>query len=171
VARAGVLGYSFGGAAAFAASRHDSRIRAVLNMDGWLFNAADGYNGGIPYFLISDRGSLPTAADLASADPHLRYESILTVQDEKAQAAALALGGYELQIAGAHHLNFSDVPLYSFLHRGGVDPQAVSRTVRAYTVAFFENALDGKPSKLLTTPRNDADLTFGRWPIVAVKDR
>jgi dienelactone hydrolase len=171
VERAGVLGYSFGGAAAFAASRHDPRIRAALNMDGWLFNAADGYNGGFPYFLISDRSPLPTAADLTSADPNLRYSSILTVRDEKIQDAALAHGGYELQIAGADHLNFSDVPLYSLRHRGGVDPRAISRTVRAYTIAFFEHALEGKPSILLTTPRNDADLTFGRWPTAAEKDR
>jgi dienelactone hydrolase len=162
--RIGALGYSFGGAVAFAAARHDPRVRAVLNMDGWLFDAASGYRGGFPYFVMSDRGALPGADELASANPVVRYTARLTLSDERIQAAALAHGGYELRIAGAQHLNFSDVPLYTLRHRGGVDPHAVSRTVRAYAVAFFDHTLRGARPALLADPRSTGELTFNRWP-------
>lgn len=167
LSRAGILGYSFGGAVAVAACRGESRFKAAMNMDGWLFDAGSGYRSGVPYFLVTDRSPTPGPDDLKAADPMRRYTSQLTVADEERQHEVLRRGGYELRIAGADHLSFTDVPLYAPLHRfsSHVNPERVARAVRGYAVAFFERVLDGKSSPLLV-PGDKAHpaMTLASWP-------
>ena len=55
--RVGIFGYWFGGAVALEPCRRDRRFSAAMNFDGLLFGAGDGYDGGIPYFLVSDSKS------------------------------------------------------------------------------------------------------------------
>ncbi len=164
--RAGIVGYSFGGAVALEAARRDPRLRAALNMDGWLFDAHAGYRGGVPYFLVSDNAPLPGPADLAAADPVRRFTAVLTLADVQHQNEVLRLGGYELLIDRADHLSFSDVPLYAPLHRfGGGLAGRISAAVRAYAVAFFEYELTGAPSPLLVPgTKTDPAMTLSRWP-------
>jgi predicted dienelactone hydrolase len=164
--RMAILGYSFGGAVAFEACRHDSRLRAAMNMDGWLFDSAIGYRGGIPYLLIGGSEPLPGPAELTAEDPVLRYESQLTLADDAIQTEVLGRGGYSLVVDGADHLSFSDVPLYAPLHRSGNgNADRISRAVRAVTVAFFERVFNGTPSPLLV-PGENGDLTMrlNAWP-------
>ena len=164
--RIGVLGYSFGGAIAFAVGAHDPHVRAVLNMDGWLFDAAAGDRGRFSYLVMSDRAPLPSAADLVSQDPVVRYTSELTVADEVVQNAVIRRGGVALRFAGAQHLDFSDVPLYALRHRsrsGTADTASIARSVRAYARAFFDDNLRGTPSPLLTAgDQSDPDRTLTR---------
>ncbi|HEX8806364.1 MAG TPA: dienelactone hydrolase family protein [Candidatus Aquilonibacter sp.] len=151
--RVGILGYSFGGAVALEACRYDHRFSAAMNLDGILWGAGDGYRGGIPYFLVSDANPLPTSADLASDDPVVRYTAKLIFADDSGQRAALRHGGYELTISDTVHASFSDVPLYAPLQRFGAgwsNPPRITTALRQYTLAFFDSALDGKPSPLLT---------------------
>jgi dienelactone hydrolase len=168
LANAGILGYSFGGAVALQACRRDGRLRAVLNMDGWLFDSAEGYSGGLTYFLMSDNLPAPGPEDLNSTDPEHRYTSLLKAADEERQRAVLQLGGFELRIDAADHLSFTDVPLYAPLHRfatGSPGPELISRTIREYAVAFFELELNGRPSPLLTPGcKRDPDMTLASWP-------
>lgn len=168
LARAGIVGYSFGGAVALEACRHDRRLRAAMNMDGWLFDAATGYRGGVPYFLVTDRAPLPGPDDLNAADSAHRYASALTIADEARQREVLQLGGYELRVDGADHLSFADVPLYALRHRYGsrhAGASLISRAVRDHAVAFFEAALTGKPSPLLVPGRRKhPPMTLASWP-------
>ncbi len=149
----GILGYSFGGAVALETCRRDRRFSAAMNLDGILWGAGDGYKGGIPYFLVSDANPLPTSADLVSDDPVVRYTSQLIFADDSGQRAALRDGGFELTIADTEHASFSDVPLYAPLQRfaaGWSNPPRITTALRQYTLAFFDRALDGTPSPLLT---------------------
>jgi dienelactone hydrolase len=151
--RIGIFGYSFGGAVALETCRRDKRFAAAMNLDGLLFGAGDGYNGAIPYFLVSDANPPPTPAELASNDPAVRYLSELIVSDSPGQLAALRHGGYELQVAGTVHASFSDVPLYAPLQRlraGWGNPPRITAELRQYTLAFFEQVLYGTSSPLLT---------------------
>jgi dienelactone hydrolase len=170
--RTAILGYSFGGAVAFEACRRDPRLRAVLNMDGWLFDSARGYRGGIPYFLITNREPLPGPAELTAADPVLRYESQLTLADDAIQSEVLGRGGYALLIDAADHLSFSDVPLYAPLRRiGNGDASRISRAVRAVTAAFFDRVLDGTPSPLLAPgEKRDPSMRLSHWPLLPPGD-
>jgi len=168
LSRAGIMGFSFGGAVALAACRYEPRFKAAMNMDGWLFDAGSGYRGGTSYFLVSDQAPAPGPDDVNAADPVRRYTSQLTVADEALQQDVLRRGGYSLLIAGADHFSFTDVPLYAPLHRfsgGPLNSQRIARAVRNYAVAFFERVLEGKPSALLV-PGNKVDptMTFASWP-------
>jgi len=166
--RAGAFGFSFGGAVALAAARDDRRLKAAMNMDGWIFDAGRGYKGGVLYLLVSDLEPPPARADLTSPDLTLRYTSQLNAEDGPEQEAVLHRGGYELHFAGADHLDFTDAPLFAPMHRfghDGVDPHRMSATLGAYSVAFFERALLGKPSPLLRAgTRQDPRLVFSSWP-------
>jgi dienelactone hydrolase len=160
--RVGILGYSFGGAVAFETCRRDRRFVAAMNLDGLLFGASSGYTGGIPYLLVADSNPLPTAADLASNDPVVRYTSELIMSDDPAQRAALRHGGFELTVADTQHASFNDTPLYAPLQRfraGWNNPPRVTAALRQYTLAFFGQTLNRTPSPLLTPG------TRGRPPV------
>jgi dienelactone hydrolase len=149
----GIFGYSFGGAVALETCRRDGRFLAAMNLDGLLFGAADGYQGGIPYFLVSDANPPPTPADLASNDPKVRYMSELIAGDLAGQRTALRQSGYELQVAGTRHGSFDDAPLYAPLQRfrsGWSNPPRITAALRRYALAFFDQALHGTPSSLLS---------------------
>jgi dienelactone hydrolase len=150
--RVGIFGYSFGGAVALETCRRDRRFLAAMNFDGLLFGAADGYDGGIPYFLVSDSNPLPTPAELASDDPAVRYMSKLIVGDAADQRAALRHAGYELLVGDSKHASFNDSPLYAPLQRlraGWSNPPRITAALRQYTLAFFDEVLYGTPSPLL----------------------
>lgn len=168
LSRAGILGYSFGGAVAFKASQADSRFKAAMNMDGWLFDASSGYRGGVPYFVVSDRSAKPGPDYVTDPDPEIRYTSQLTVVDIPRQRDVLRHGGYELVIDGADHLSFSDVPLFAPKHRfgnGNVNPRRIARAVHAYAEAFFEHTLEGTPSPLLVPgEKEQPTMTLASWP-------
>jgi len=167
--RVGILGFSLGGAVALAACRRDARFKAAMNLDGWLFGAAAGYRGEVPYFLVTDRAPRPGPLDLWASDPVHRYESRLTATDDERQDEVLRYGGYVLRVAGADHLTFTDVPLYAPLHRfrtGGFDASGVAAAIRHYTVAFFESALKRIPSPLLRPgARVHPAMTLATWPM------
>ncbi|HMD01737.1 MAG TPA: dienelactone hydrolase family protein [Candidatus Baltobacteraceae bacterium] len=146
----GVVGFSFGGAVALAACGRDPRCTASVDIDGWLFGVRNTL--ARPYLLISDNAPTPTHADLASADPNHRYESILTAQDETVQSAALAHDGYTLKVDGATHLDFTDAPSYSprrWYRRSGLEPARMMRILNRYTLGFFQTYLAGRSSPLL----------------------
>lgn len=171
ISRAGVLGYSFGGAVAFAAARRDPRFKAVMNLDGWLFNASSGYRGGLPYFVVSGDSPVPGPDYVTDPDPDVRYASQLTVVDDEQQREVLRHGGYELTVNGADHLSFSDVPLCALRHRfgnGHFDPQRVASAVHAYAVAFFERTLEDNASPLLVPGEKEHPaMTLASWPLGA----
>jgi dienelactone hydrolase len=160
--RAGIVGFSFGGAVALETCARDARFAAAVNLDGWLFGVRNA--GECPYLLVSDNAPLPGAADLAATDPVRRYESTLTVADEAVQRAALQHDGYSLIVADATHLSFTDVPFYSPLRRfepGSVDPKRVSAIVNRYVLSFFDRYVAGRAAPLLDRAAPaDSSVTF-----------
>ena len=153
----GAWGFSLGGAGAAEAARHDPRIKAVANLDGWLF--ADAATDGVPcrYFLVGDGEGLPPADDLTALEPARRNGAILDRGDYDRQLAGLARhGGYMITIDGTSHLNFADVAVRSRLRRlagtGSIDPRRGLVVTGAYLVGFFDAVLRGRPSPLLAAP-------------------
>ena len=89
---------------------------------------------------------MPTAADLTSADPTIRYEARLEQVDYSQLAANLqARGGIRVTIAGTAHMNFTDVALRSPLRRfsggGSIDARRAQEIIQAYVVEFFSRYL------------------------------
>jgi dienelactone hydrolase len=155
--RAGTLGFSYGGAIAAEASRLDPRIKAAINMDGrhW----GDALDQGVerPYLFICEELAMPTAADLSSDNPMIRYEAQLDQADYSQLAANLqARGGVRVTIAGMAHMNFTDFPLRSPLRRlsqgGTIDPRRAQEIIRTYVIEFFSRYLARAQPPALDSP-------------------
>ena len=155
--RAGTLGFSFGGAVAAETSRLDPRIKAVINMDGrhW----GDALEQGVerPYMFICEELAMPTAADLTSGNPMIRYEAQLDQVDYSRLAANLqARGGVRVTIADMAHMNFTDFPLRSPLRRlsqgGKIDPRRAQEIIQTYVIEFFSRYLVSAQTPALDSP-------------------
>jgi predicted dienelactone hydrolase len=113
--RIGFVGYSFGGATGVEQSLRDRRIRAVVNLDGWLFG--EGMKGPrVPYLLISIPEDFPPAEWKDSAEGWQRaiYEG--AVIDQSIHGPLLPRSDFQwLMVEGAGHADLSDAPL-----RGGL---------------------------------------------------
>lgn len=77
------------------------------------------------------------------------YQHLQAVFARKARV--LQHGGYELTLAGAEHLSFSDFYLYSplFALATALHPEQAHHIISAYVEAFFEQFLNGNASPLL----------------------
>lgn len=149
--RAGMFGFSFGGAVAAQAAALDPRIRAAVDLDGWIF--ADAADPGVPRpFLIVSSSAQDSLAAARSAPGDQRYSDILDRTNLKQMLDGLArYGGYYLTVSGTDHYNFSDVALLpSFRHTGvgPIDSRRAAAIVAAYLVQFFGRYLGGADAPL-----------------------
>jgi predicted dienelactone hydrolase len=157
LSRVGILGHSFGGAAAAEACWLDPRFKAAIDLDGNLYGEVGDAGASQPFFSVRSDSKRPTEAELNAADPHERLGNQMEDLDWKRKTAWLVQrGGYELMIRKTLHLNYSDRPLFSPIKRlsggGDIDPRRVLRIVNAYILAFFERTLNQQPENLLDGP-------------------
>ncbi len=167
--RVGVLGFSFGGAVAATASQLDARIAAVMNMDGWLFGAAQREGVAVPYLVFSDDTPLPPPADVQSSDPARRNFAVLMGRDWDLMRRNLVChGGDYLTLTGARHADFSDESLLAWRPRnpGAIAPVRATTIVREYALAFFSHWLRGEPPGVLAgTGAPFPEVRRETWPI------
>ena len=155
---AGAFGHSFGGAVAAEVCYQDPRIKAALNEDGWMFGEVATRGLDKPYLVMNDDGPPIISTRLQSKDVQTRREAELTQIDiDNLNHTFRAYGGYMLTIRGSRHFDFSDRPLYSPIRRlteaGTISAVRVHEITEAYTLQFFQHALQGKPAPLLATQR------------------
>ncbi len=149
----GTFGVSLGGIVAAEACRLEPRLRACLIMDAamptevvrsglrqptiWITRDAETMrlerrrSGGWPEQEITDHQTT-----MRAAFEHLRGD------------------GYFVQVPGMFHLNLTDVPYWSPLLSwlgitGPIDRQRAHEIINAYSLAFFDQHLKGRPSVLL----------------------
>jgi pimeloyl-ACP methyl ester carboxylesterase len=154
LSRVGILGHSFGGAAAAETCWLDPRFKAGIDLDGNLYGEVADAGASQPFFFIRSDGQPPTEAELHSADPHERLGNKMEALDWKRKEAWLTRhGGYELMIRGASHMNYSDRPLFSPVKRltgaGEIAPRRALQVAEAYILAFFGRALNHQPENRL----------------------
>jgi hypothetical protein len=170
--RIGAFGHSIGGAAACEACYLDSRIKAALNIDGWM--GADVLTEGLakPWMAIYGRETenRPSSEELNAGAPVVqRYWEMNKQNDASVEASLMRFGGFRLYIEGAGHWNFSDRPLYSprrsWTSAGPIPPRRAFEIINSYTRAFFSQALNGKNEPLLQQSRSEfSDVEFEVWP-------
>lgn len=154
MSRVGALGHSFGGAVSVEASFRDPRVRAALNMDGWMYGRIARESLAKPIFVMYEQGwpanKSQLALEMSSDSPTDRmnlwdYRNLQRTLSEH--------GGYVLTISGTKHMNFSDRALYSPMRRvtdsGDIDPVLAHRIINRYTLAFFSQTLEGKEEPIL----------------------
>ena len=166
---AGAFGHSFGGAVAAEVCYQDSRVKAALNEDGWMFGDMATHGLDKPYMVMNDDAPPITDAELHSNDAQTRRESKLTTIDiDHLNHTMRTFGGYLLTVRGSRHFDFSDRPLYSPIRRlteaGTIPPLRAHEIVEAYTLQFFAHTLQGKPAPLLAANGNPyKEVQFENW--------
>jgi predicted dienelactone hydrolase len=154
--RVGTLGYSVGGAVAEQAAFNDSRILSVVNLDGWSFGELQRRGLPKPLMVIYEdkANTLPTAEQLHSGPMTQQLYWQFSADDYSHVTCSLQqYGGWLLFVAGTNHVDFSDRSLFSHVRRftggGTLSPARTHAIVNAYTLAFFEQTLQGRNMPLL----------------------
>ena len=138
--RVGMLGHSFGGAAAAESCRGEQRCAAALDIDGALFGQVVERGSAKPLMLINET--------LDPGDAAVNRRILQRIPEGKR---------YWLSIDGTGHFNFADMALFMSPYRlagmtGPIDPQRAIQITRVYTAAFFDTFLRGAISPLLSGP-------------------
>lgn len=169
--RIGVMGHSIGGAAAAQMLLLDPRVKAGINMDGTFFGEPIPKSGFKKPFMLM-KSETPAATETEKQPPQeildkygftLEEFNNITKDIETRKQNSLAGGGYALMIRHTQHLSYSDFYMYSPLLQwmNGTNPKHEHQIINAYTVAFFDQFLQNKPSSLLhgtARPYPDAHL-------------
>lgn len=134
--RVGAVGYSFGGAVATRWASLDPRVGGAVNIDGWLFGAADA--PGAPLLTIGS-DERPGAGDEG------RRRAELDRRD--AQALARRAGARSVSLPGAAHGDFLDDALARGAWRGWLraDPRVTQARAAALTLEFLDRTLGAPP--------------------------
>ncbi len=150
--RVGMYGFSFGGAVAAQAATRDPRIRAVVDLDGWIFADAAARGVNRPFLVVTSSAADEQAARAADGGDQ-RYADLLDADNVRAMQNGLRrYGGFWLTVSGTNHYNFADVAvLPSFRHTGvgPIDGRRAQAIVGAYLLAFFDRFLNARAAPLL----------------------
>jgi len=162
--RIGMLGWSFGGAAAIEMARSDPRVKAAVNHDGRLFGSVMHEPVGRPFMLMHH--GIDDAAAAPEANRATMREMMKEVQgyDHAAEERAKA-DWYDVTIAKTNHGHFSDLPLFmtQFKDTTLMTGRRGHEIIAAYTLAFFDRYLKGRKSALLDAPSPEyPEVTFRR---------
>lgn len=134
----GIMGWSFGGAAATEACIADSRFKAGINIDGWpygnLFNSAEALF----------QPMMRIRSDKQDEREEEQEDIISELIIEKSQNTAC-----QLRIRGTSHMNFWDFPLFFKIYKRldyweSIDPIRLLEIESYYIKGFFDKYLKGK---------------------------
>jgi dienelactone hydrolase len=175
--RLGGLGHSFGGNAALQWCRDDRRCRAAANLDGALWTEVGrvGLDRPVlqvlaehPEFALSgaDAVAAGVASDAAAyaTEKAITFDGWRTVQQQ-------GRPGYTVQVKGATHLSFLDLPLLpsqgegpvkAMLAATSIEPRRMWRITCDVLLAFFAKHFDHAAAPLLEGPSGDyPEVAFG----------
>lgn len=162
LSRVAVMGHSFGGAVAIQSAISDRRVRAAINMDGWVFGDFPSTGLDKPLLQMISDEPYPTDRELSSADPNVHgtacFDGIFAAS---LQTSLQRHGGYLLRLRGTKHMDFSDRPLYSPFRRltssGIEDWRTAAADIRTYTLIFLQRTLFGANQPLSSDSSAKAD--------------
>jgi predicted dienelactone hydrolase len=155
--RVGTFGISLGAMVAGEACHADSRLKACLLMDAAM--PADVVKAGLSQpsmWITRDAGTMRLERQRSGG--WTEAEIAQTLSTERAVFDESQPGhGFYLQMPGMFHVNFTDAPYWSPLLPvlgliGPMDAQRGFAIANAYSLAFFDQALAGRPAPLLAGP-------------------
>lgn len=169
--RVGALGHSLGGAVAMQAALVDPRIKAALNMDGWIFGDTAQQGLAKPLMLIYEGDDQIDALRPAPGTETAAQQRYWAFDGEDRIHANTHLrqhGGFRLSIEGTSHWNFTDRAMYSPLRRwtaaGPIQADRAYAIINAYVLAFFAHSLNGSDEPVLRqNPSPFQEVKFEVW--------
>jgi hypothetical protein len=154
--RVGAMGYSVGGAVAEQVAFADTRVRSALDLDGWSFGELQKHGLPKPLMVIYEdkANTLPSEEQLHSGPKEQQLYWQYSAQDFALVTESMReYGGWLLFVAGTNHVDFSDRSLFSPLRKwtggGPLAPRRAHTVINAYTLAFFDQTLNGTKEPLL----------------------
>jgi dienelactone hydrolase len=177
LARLGAFGHSFGGNAALELCRTDERCRAAANLDGALWSDVGQVGLDRPALqVLAEHGEFDRTAEdavKAGAAPNVEWfeaEKAITFGGWR-NVQQRAQPGYTVQVSGASHISFMDVPFMPVtdasivkpaLDAIKIEPHRMWRVTCDLLLAFFARHLNGAAAPLLDGPAPDyPELTAG----------
>ena len=154
--RVGSFGVSLGGIVAGVTCLREPRVRACLMMDATM--ATDVVAAGLAQpsmWITRDAASMRFERQRAGGWPEAEIEAHQTSM--RAVYESLPGAGYFVRVPGTFHVNFTDIPNWTPLAArlnlaGPMDGQRAHDIINAYSLAFFDRHLLGRPAKLLDGP-------------------
>jgi predicted dienelactone hydrolase len=158
---AGAFGHSFGGAVAGQTCYQDSRVKAAIDEDGWMFGDVSSHGLDKPFLVMYEEPS-------GGSSEGKREAQLDAIDASNVHRGLRQFGGYLVTILGTRHFNFADRSLYSPLRRltdsGEIAPQRAHEIVENYTLQFFSHYLKGKPAPLLAAIQSPyKEVQFENW--------
>ncbi|MEP7289091.1 MAG: carboxylic ester hydrolase, partial [Chloroflexota bacterium] len=156
--RVGTFGISLGAMVASEACHTDARLQACLMMDAAM--PADVVQAGLrqpSMWITRDANTMrlerQRAGGWSEADITQTLSTMQAVFNEES-----AGDGYYVQVPGLFHVNFTDAPYFTPLapqlgfSGPNINAQRGFDIINAYSLAFFDQHLEGRPSALLDGP-------------------
>jgi len=152
--RVGTFGISLGAMVAGEACHRDARLKACLMMDAAM--PADVVQAGLrqPSMWITRPASSMQLEGWSEADIAQTLSTMHAVFKKEPVG-----DGYYVSIPGMFHVNFTDGPYFTPLapllnppFAGPIKAQRGFDIINAYSLAFFDQHLDGQPTALLDGP-------------------
>lgn len=151
--RVGVFGASLGGIVAGQACHVDERLRACLMMDAPM--STDVVKAGLQQpgmWITRDAASMRLERQRSGGWPEAEIEAHQSSM--RVAYEGLFGAGYFVRVPGMFHSNFTDIaswtPLSGVLGLSGpIDERRAHGIVNAYSLAFFDRHLLGRPAPLL----------------------
>ncbi|WP_426454645.1 dienelactone hydrolase family protein [Paenibacillus sp. S-38] len=145
----GVVGHSFGGAAAFELAVTNPRIKAGINMDGTLYPLKKNANLSKPFLFMESEETIE------SKRKHI-HEDIIQNEEQMIQTT-LQHEGSRIYMKGTAHYNFTDFQLFSDLLKvmgltGEINGRRGEFIVNQYVLDFFNKELKGTGGELIQGP-------------------
>ncbi len=158
--RLGLLGHSLGGATTAEVCSRDTRCRAGVDIDGWLFGDVAKVGLRAPFmFILSEPATLPRVVSRVLPRWARESEHAQAEADRRIDSVYHGAGsGYKVIVRGTRHFNFTDSPvLFSPIMRatgmlGSIDGQRGLAITSDYVCAFFDKYLNNTDSPLLDGP-------------------
>ena len=126
----GIIGWSFGGATAEEAGIKDSRIKAIVNIDGWPYGELFAENSINKPFMFIQNGSDDEMEGMIGDLIYSKLEN----------------DAYWLKIQDTTHINFWDFPWFLKIYKyigywGNLSPETMNDIHQSYTLSFFDKYL------------------------------
>ena len=151
--RAGVFGVSLGGRIAAESCLRDARLKACLVMDDPVPSdvVAAGLNQPT-MFLTRDAETM--RLERRKSGGWTEHDIATTLGTMRTAYAKLSGGGYYVEVPDLFHVNFTDLPYWlppsaQLGLSGPIGGRRGFAIINAYTVAFFDQALQGRTPPLL----------------------
>jgi predicted dienelactone hydrolase len=143
--RIGALGWSIGGATSLQAAAADRRVRAAINLDGWMYGRPVESSGvPVPTMIISTSMFDPLHGPSTPVNPTGKAMGGWVSSTFWNMLGKTDSVWYLVELKNAHHGHVSDLTLFSKYDPAWIHPRVAHEIANVYSLEFFDRHLRGR---------------------------